>query len=361
MKLLKYIFSTATLALALVSCSSDEPMPEDTMGASDSCELVVTLNTGVQNPSKAPITNNPWEDGYPEEEGTNWENTVETLHLYFIPEGQDGSNAIYLVPVSSAGDNGKYEYRVRISVSESFVAKKEDGDYSISGRIVAIANYQNPAPANPLNFRAFDIDKVNEDHLIPMWGVTTVTDLTMRINHTSYAGNIQLLRAVPKITFMLDEQIASEYTISNVQPVQTNYLNLAYAYPGEASTALTTESLKTEDCFNPVLASNDYSTPYFWGLNTTKAWCYVSERTTTGPRGGYSFKVTLRRNSSNQPPITGTVYLCDYVDKKPDVSAVIPQLVRNHDYQYIISLSELKFIISFREWVFGGNVHLELE
>lgn len=360
MKLLKYILSTAALTLMMSACSSDEPATPAEGGASDTCELVVTLNAGTSSPSRAPITNNPWEDGYPEEEGTEPENKVSKLDLYFIPEGANGDRAYAMVPVDNGGSNGIYEYRVRLSVGESFVSKNEDGDFTLSGRIVALANYPNATPANPLNFSAFDIDRIHENQLIPMWGVTTIKNLILRVNYTSYAGEIKLLRAVPKITFMLHEEIASEYMITNVVPTQTNYLNLAYAYPTGAGTAVTTQSLSTESCFNPVRATTDYSAPYFYGLNSGKAWCYVAERDQFPSRGG-SFTVTLQRKDKSQPAFSGTVILCDYKDGKPQATAVIPRLVRNHDYQYIINLSELKFIIFFRDWIFGGNVHLELE
>lgn len=359
MKLLKYILSTAALTLMMSACSSDEPETPSGEGASDTCELVVTLDAGITSPSRAPITNDAWQNGYPEEEGKNWENTVNKLDLYFIPAGQDGARAKVMVPETSVGDDGKYEYRIRISVNEPYVTNKGNGEYALSGRIVALANYPNATPANPLNFKSFDIDNIQETRLIPMWGVTTITDLTMRVEHTSYAGEIKLLRAVPKITFSLHEDIASEYKITKVVPAQNTYLNLAYAYPTGASTAVTTQSLKTEDCFNPVLSTTDYSTPYFWTDNTSM-WCYVSERNITASRGN-SFTVTLQRKDGSQPAFSGTVYLCDYVNGKPDTSSIIKRLVRNHDYQYIINLSELKFIVSFKDWVFGGNVHLELE
>ncbi|MCM1224919.1 MAG: hypothetical protein NC548_61765, partial [Lachnospiraceae bacterium] len=115
MKLLKYILSTVALVVLMTGCSSDEP--EMSGGAAETCELVVTLNAGNTIPQKAPITNNPWEDGYPEDAGTDWENTVSTISLYFIPEGEDGASAISMKPTAAAGSDGKYEYRVSISVN----------------------------------------------------------------------------------------------------------------------------------------------------------------------------------------------------------------------------------------------------
>lgn len=362
MKLLKHIFSFAAVALALGACSSEEPaVPEQ---PAETCELVVTLDTGAGTLAKAPIiSNNPWEDGYPEEEGTEMENTVKSVNIYFIPKDNDGSKAVAMTPTDVSGSNGHYEYRIKISVGETYVEKKADGDFAISGRIVALANYPEAAPANPLAPSAFDINEIYKTSLIPMWGVTSFTDLTLRVNHTSNAGTVKLLRSVPKITFMLDDEIKNEYDITAVTPVQTNYLKLANCQPSGALTAVTTQSLKTEDCYNPVLASTEYSSPYFYNLNSSKVWCYPAERVTQLGTSGqpYSYKVTLKRKNSNQPAFSGTVFLCDYKDGMPAQGTTIPCLVRNHDYQYIISLSELKFLISFKEWKFGGNVHLELE
>lgn len=74
------------------------------------------------------------------------------------------------------------------------------------------------------------------------------------------------------------------------------------------------------------------------------------------------FTVTLAEKNHPERNFTGKVYLCDYLDNgRPDFSSAFTRLVRNHDYRYRISLRELEFVISFKEWIFGGKVHIDLE
>ncbi len=55
------------------------------------------------------------------------------------------------------------------------------------------------------------------------------------------------------------------------------------------------------------------------------------------------------------------VYLCDYAGKEPDYSSAFDGLVRNYAYKYVISLDKLEFLVSFKDWIFGGKVHIELD
>lgn len=353
MKLHHCISILTFLALGLASCSSDSPEPAPT---DSSCELVVTLDTGDTG-TRADI-DRPWGDPYPEEAAVAFENAVSNVAVYFVTPDDV---VIALQATGPGGTGGSYTYRTRVNVNSSFVKDNGNGNYSISGRIVAVANCPGPAPASPFSIPAFSIIDMRRKELIPMWGVTTVTDLPLRINKTSDAGTVKLLRAVPKITIAMRDDFADLYKITKVTTDSDDWLLYANCTPAAASTAKTTDELMREGCFNPSDRTEEDYLP-FYGEGTDKVWCYPAERQGSTTATPTSLTVTLERKDGSDAPFTGKVYLCDYDEHGlPDFSSAFPALVRNHDYRYTIALSELQFLVSVKRWEFGGKTHLELE
>lgn len=354
------IAAAVQLTGGCTQASSDEPVP--TPEHADMCELVISLSAEAPV-AKAPATrtDQPWDYPYPEDPGFPSEYAIDHISLYFITR----DNAVLpLSPTQTGETNDTYTYKVKIDRNASYVDLNADGSRSISGRIVAIANYPDGAtPAEPLGDVAYPLSVIDSSRRIPMWGVTTLTDLTLIADATVSAGEIKLLRSVPKITIEIADDLKKIYRISSVTPDQTDYLSVANCFPTGGDTASNTGSLWIEGCFNGT-STQDHVSPIFYNMGTDKVWTYLAERTCPLTPNGkpLSFTVTLERiDGVISQPFTGKVYLCDYVNGAPDFSSAFERLVRNHDYQYKISLSELEFIISFKEWAFGGKVHIELE
>lgn len=291
------------------------------------------------------------------------EYAVDHISLYLIT----GDNSVlYLTPTYMSESDNRYTYKVKVNRNASYV-NRQNGSYYISGRIAAIANYPDGVtPAEPLGDVPYPLSTIERSGHIPMWGVTTLDRLELLTDRTVSAGEIRLLRSVPKITIQMAEDFKDIYKITSVVPDQKDYLATANCFPTGGNTAATTGSLLIEGCFNGTSDLTDHAAPVFYNLGTDKVWTYLAERECLQVTGEsdrpLSFTVTLeRKDGVTDAPFTGKVYLCDYTGGAPDYTTAFPRLVRNHDYQYKISLTPLEFIISFKEWIFGGKVHVELE
>lgn len=364
MKIYRYILLTIwTLAVGILAagCSSrhkDEPEPDQ----GEFCELVISLSSET-SVTETPATraDRPWDNDPDPEDGFPSEYRIDRVLLYFVTPG----NAIIpFSPTLTDRDdaNNTVTYSTRIDVRSHFVSHNPDGTMSLSGRIVAVANGpEDYIPADPFSRIPFAISDVDTHGLIPMWGVRTVTNLPLTVDGTSYAGEIKLLRAVSKITIEMAEEFKDQYNIVSVEPNQSNYLTQGYIAPGGAADVASTGALLMEGCYNPFLDATADTAPKFYNIGENKVWGYLAER-----RGRYElerlgFTVTLAEKDHPERNFTGRVYLCDYKDGQPDLQSMFEKLVRNHDYQYRISLRELEFVISFKEWIFGGKVHIDLE
>lgn len=359
MKIAHYILLILSFSTLVVTGCTDT-VGDDAAELSAGCELVVTLAPGA--PQTADDTSvdgdQPWGDPYPEEIGRPSESVVRSVTVYMV---SNSGSMIPLVPVQSAMTGGKYQYRMKVSLNASYVDRDDDGSCSFSGKIVALANYPGASPSDPMVSAPFDIEAPDAGGLIPMWGVTTVSRLPLVADRTTDAGEIFLLRSLPKLSIMMADDLKDTYKIISVTPDVDGFNRLANCVPAGASTVSETKQLMMSACFNP---ENDATAgaPRFYGLGTESVWCYPAERACPSvDNRPMSFTVTLARKDGTAAPFTGKVYMCDYAGGSPQFATAFPSLVRNHDYQYRINLSELEFIISFQQWIFGGKVHLEFE
>lgn len=365
MKIYRYILlAIGALAVGLMSggCSSrksDEPRPDQ----GEFCELVISLSSETSvTDSPATRADRPWDNDPDPEPGFPSEYRIDRVLLYFVTPG----NAIIpFSPTLTDRDdvNNTVTYSTKIDVRSPFVSHNADGTMSLSGRIVAVANGpEDYVPADPFSRIPFDISDVDTRGLIPMWGVTTVSGLPLIADGTTHAGEIKLLRAVPKITIEMADDLKDLYTITQVVPDQQDYLTQGYIAPGGAADAADTGRLMMEGCFNPFPGAAANTLPQFYNIGKYEVRGYLAERQGPASATPLSFTVTLAEKAHPERNFTGKVYLCDYLDNgQPDFSTTFSRLVRNHDYRYRISLRELEFVISFKEWIFGGKVHIDLE
>ncbi len=348
----------------LAACNVAEEAPDFTMPekpVSQTRDITVTLVASAPPSNETPWASqgDTWGDPYPEEQGISFENVIKNVDIYILTP----DNHVYpLAPKLINNESGVRQYQMQLNLGDEYITSTPQGTYLLSGRIVAIANYPYPTPASPLTLDPFDIDEVIGLRAIPMWGATTVKNISLNTNETVDIGNIELLRSVPKISFELSDEIKDNYKIIDISTPYQEFASTGYCQPEGCLTAKSTSALYMENCFNP--AEGDTSIPNnYFGLNSSQVTLYLPESKLSRDDKGLPpyFEITLVRVRELEAPVKGRVYLCDYAGKEPDYSSAFEGLVRNHDYKYVISLDKLEFLVSFKEWIFGGKVHIELE
>lgn len=342
--------------MAAVGCTSTQDEPA-VPSHDDVCELTITLR--AETPRPASRADQPWGEPYPEEIGLPDEYKVDNVALYLVTAD---NKYLALNPEQAWNNASAYHYKMKVNLTTaSYVTRTDDGRYLMSGRIVAMANYPGEATStNPFD-ALYNIDVLQATGTIPMWGITSISNLELRVNSSVHAADVKLLRSVAKITIMLDDDIKKDYTITAVKENQGGYNAMAHCQPSGWETAASSDQLMIEGCFNPVTNITEKALS-FYRTGNDKVYCYVAERWCNN-QGVFplSLNVTLQRNDGTEPPFTGKIYLCDYEDGQPVADTGFEQLVRNHDYQFRLKLTPLDFIVSFKKWIWGGKVHLELE
>lgn len=362
--------------LGASSCES-EPAHQDE-GSTVKCELFISLSVGKsetdnQNASRA--EDNTWGNTNKEQTtlGTEEENSINSIDLYLVTNNNNRLRIYRLSPDKQI--DGLINYRIKVDLDKDMIVYEGNKRY-ISGRIEAFVNTNgSESYNNPLEARLFNsADIVNEGKVsIPMWGVTTLHEKELEWDSNSgnwclNAGEINVLRAIPKVTFQLDTNFDEEFIITEITSTDNCFVEKGFYQPNNWETAEYTEDITIEGCFNPVEGDCMQNLP-FYGIETSKVSLYIPECKITTPTGNDSmlgFNLIIKRKSSEDYSnpgeyINGTVYLCDYEDGIPKPGTAFDKLIRNHDYQYIISLTPIGLKIDFYEWKFGGKVHIDLE
>ena len=345
--------------IILSACESSDPEMESTV---ETCDLVVSIKTvGVEGKQRGRIG----EDTRFDVETVftpDHEEVVRNLVLYIV--GSD--NTIY--PLDSKyirQEDGVYEYAVKVNVDAEYVTyNTETGNFLFSGRLVAMANMPEIPQPHPFEQPPFPLMQIADLKSIPMWGVAFVKDLRLEPGKTVDLGTgIELLRSVPKFTFTLSDEIKETYIITDITSSDSAFELEAMCQPAGADSIAMTSAIDSDNCFNPAPDDSPKGEiNLISGLDSNKVSLYTGERICigSGELPPY-FNVTLKRRDGTGSPITGKAYMCDYINGSPNFSSPFGRIVRNHDYRYEISLSELEMVISFREWIFGGKVHIDLE
>lgn len=357
-------------ASLLTSCSSDNEQADDEL---QSIKIMFTITMGDK-----PITTrtDTWGDNdYTEETATEWESYISpgTLQVFVY-----NKNNTYIDKVNinsfSRHSNEKNVY----DIIGSFSAKISDSeleDGKLPCKLVVFANCSKymtekkaAAGINSLSSIAYNFDAAGMKTgttYIPMWGVRTYSSdnasaeyqpLTIEKNTQTNAGTIYVLRSMAKVRVTLSDDMADNYTLSNVS--LSNYSYYGYLTPASCDVSdtekLSHEIVTNEEAltagtafqtFNPYSGSNARLNLSFIEETTGKSFIiYVPEFATTMTNGDTDpyINLTLTNKTTNSPqtyiiPVTNA-------DNEPQ------SLVRNTVYTYKITGSGCTLEYQAQEW-----------
>lgn len=358
MKFLNHILILS--ALALGACSETVSEPEVSPAA---CTLTIVLRDGGMQPDGAAdgSPDGTWGDKYDESYYYPSESVIDNIH--FFVRKKDGTTRALRAQLMTEG-SAVMTYKAEIALDDELIERRGDKLY-FSGEVLGITNYSETI-SSPYNDNPFSITKVNLTGAtggnIPMWGVAHLDGLMLDEENVTLAGDIYMLRSVPRISFMLHDDIKSLFRIKSIVPDQTDYPATANVFPTGGNTATDTRQLFRETCFNPAVTSETAAPHFYTAPDNSTRYTYVAERNCGLVDGApLGFTVTLEEIAEPHRSFAGKVYLCDYSGGSPDFSSPYPNLVRNHDYRFIINLTPLDFLVSVEKWITGDRYNIDFD
>lgn len=203
------IFFFLLCMVCFTSCNNDEP-------SSDPGSVRVVFRLYVPA-----TTTGTRADGHEEEEGENWESSINLDQLHIVLYAKDGKSIgglenVKLVPTSTPNvydvtgsilinrlnlDNGKFNGQMMVYANIDGV--KDADDFS-------------EANVNKLSFTAN-----TGKHAIPMWGVKPL-NVGMEAGNQTSIGSINLMRAEAKVKVFLRSDMEAYYELTNVSLSEAN-------------------------------------------------------------------------------------------------------------------------------------------
>lgn len=203
------IFFFLLCMVCFTSCNNDEP-------SSDPGSVRVVFRLYVPA-----TTTGTRADGHEEEEGENWESSINLDRFHIVLYAKDGKSIgglenVKLVPTSNSN---VYDVTGSILVSRlNLVNGKFNGKIMVYANIDGVKDADDFIEAN-VNKLSFTANTGKHD--IPMWGVKQL-DVGMDAGNQTSIGSINLMRAEAKVKVFLRSDMEAYYELTNVSLSEAN-------------------------------------------------------------------------------------------------------------------------------------------
>lgn len=195
--------------VCFASCSNDE-------SSSDSGSVRVVFRLYVPA-----TTTGTRADGHEEEEGENWESSINLDQLHIVLYAKNGKSIgglenVKLVPTSTPN---VYDVTGSILVNRlNLVNGKFNGQMMVYANIDDVKDTDDFSEAN-VNKLSFTAN--TGKHAIPMWGVKPL-NVGMEAGNQTSIGSINLMRAEAKVKVFLRSDMEAYYELTNVSLSEAN-------------------------------------------------------------------------------------------------------------------------------------------
>lgn len=281
----------------------------------------------------------------------------------------------YLSSSRHSGDeNNVYDILGTLLIDSAAVT-----DSKLACKLVVLANYDKEVTEPVVGADLSDIIYANylydvsgisaQTSCIPMWGVRTYADTNtddrykaFTITHGEYidAGEIFMLRAMSKIRVHLADDVANDYTLTNV--TLSNYNRRGYILPSGYNVSETTllhyEGTEAPLSFHPYTANVNQTLPLSVETENVSYRAYVPEykcKTDTNGCTDPYISVTVTPKAAGGTAGIYRIELKKYTDGEPVGSGL--DLIRNTIYEYTITSvgPDLSLRYQAIDWTTGGG------
>lgn len=291
-----------------------------------------------------------WGDKYDDEAASVWENTINEGQLQVLL--YDNSNKLMgevqnLTYVRHTGETDNNIYDI---VGDLTVDVIGENTSTLNGKLVVLANYESTVATtknsslDAIKQQEFSLDGINGNtKYIPMWGVHTLSNLTLVKGERADAGTIYMLRSVAKVRVALDDATAQNYTLA--APTLSDNNTQGYCEPSNFTAVAETTELGYESsgsdgyltCFNPNATSAGTNLA-FNPITEGKSYVvYVPEYKYNDGKPTISVTLTPKEGTYDSEK-TATIELKKYKDGTATGTGL--DIVRNTIYDYIITVDK---------------------
>ena len=325
--------------LSTMSCGFDDGY--DNEDQNDNAVMVAFRMSYANGNTRA--ANEEWDDYDPKDDGTAYENAINTEQLQIKVCDENGTiiGDVENVIAINNGTDTNPDYSIT-GTWENAADK-----LSKAKKIMVFANCgtSNVTPGNIQNL-AFTRSATTQ--YIPMWGVTTLTN-ELVVGKSNNLGTIDMLRSLAKVKVKLaDGMKARKYSLGAMQ--LNNYNTSGYTLPLTYNTVASTAAIRFD---NSLHANSSWAQSIaITGNDDESIMLYIPEYDNINAATDRKATISLQLLRDGEEEGNYTLHFCNYTAEGAPDAASTYNIQRNHYYEYTVGRTDdqVKIVLNVKKW-----------
>ena len=325
--------------LSTMSCGFDDGYDNEDQN-DDAVRVAFRMSYANGNTRAA---NEGWDDYDPKDDGTAYENAINTEQLQIKVCDENGTiiGDVENVIAINNGTDTNPDYS--ITGTWENVADK----LSKAKKIMVFANC-GTSIVTPGNIQNLAFARSATTQYIPMWGVTTLTN-ELVVGKSNNLGTIDLLRSLAKVKVKLADGMKSrKYSLGAMQ--LNNYNTSGYTLPLTYNTVASTAAIRFG---NSLHANSSWAQSITMTNNDDESiMLYIPEYDNINAATDRKATISLQLMRDGEEEGNYTLHFCNYTPEGAPDAASTYNIQRNHYYEYTVGLTDdqVKIVLNVKEW-----------
>lgn len=325
--------------LSTMSCGFDDGY--DNEDQNDNAVMVAFRMSYANGNTRA--ANEGWDDYDPKDDGTAYENAINTEQLQIKVCDENGTiiGDVENVIAINNGTDTNPDYSIT-GTWENAADK-----LSKAKKIMVFANC-GTSIVTPGNIQNLAFTRASTTQYIPMWGVTTLTN-ELVVGKSNNLGTIDMLRSLAKVKVRLaDGMKARNYSLGAIQ--LNNYNTSGYTLPLTYNTAASTAAIRFG---NSLHANSSWAQSIAMTGNADESiMLYIPEYDNINAATDRKATISLQLMRDGEEEGNYTLHFCNYTPEGAPDAASTYNIQRNHYYEYTVGRTDdqVKIVLNVKKW-----------
>ena len=325
--------------LSTMSCGFDDGY--DNEDQNDNAVRVAFRMSYANGNTRA--ANEGWDDYDPKDDGTAYENAINTEQLQIKVCDENGTiiGDVENVIAINNGTDTNPDYSIT-GTWENAADK-----LSKAKKIMVFANC-GTSIVTPGNIQNLAFARSATTQYIPMWGVTTLTN-ELVVGKSNNLGTIDMLRSLAKVKVKLaDGMKARNYSLGALQ--LNNYNTSGYTLPLTYNTAASTAAIRFG---NSLHANSSWAQSITMTNNDDESiMLYIPEYDNINAAADRKATISLQLMRDGEEEGNYTLHFCNYTPEGAPDAASTYNIQRNHYYEYTVGRTDdqVKIVLNVKKW-----------
>lgn len=325
--------------LSTMSCGFDDGYDNEDQN-DDAVRVAFRMSYANGNTRAA---NEGWDDYDPKDDGTAYENAINTEQLQIKVCDENGTiiGDVENVIAINNGTDTNPDY----SITGTW--ENAADNLSKAKKIMVFANC-GTSIVTPGNIQNLAFARSATTQYIPMWGVTTLTN-ELVVGKSNNLGTIVLLRSLAKVKVKLADGMKSrKYSLGAMQ--LNNYNTSGYTLPLTYNTVASTAAIRFG---NSLHANSSWAQSITMTNNGDESiMLYIPEYDNINAATDRKATISLQLMRDGEEEGNYTLHFCNYTPEGAPDAASTYNIQRNHYYEYTVGLTDdqVKIVLNVKKW-----------